>query len=110
MSVRGDVTAATPSGWNPPGYFPQSPAGNNLPAVVIVDGVTVTVPLLDALGSALIDVPLILTTMRNVRRVCLLVGKCRSNDVARASCLHTLSVPPSCVSHRRTTCFTVDPF
>jgi hypothetical protein len=62
-----EVMAAIPPLWAPATYFPLSPAGNNYPGVVIVDGVTVAMPLLDALSVGLVDVPLILTTMRDVR-------------------------------------------
>ena len=58
---------AIPPLWNPPSYFPESVAGNNDPALVIIDGVTLTLPLFDALHTGLVDVPLILTTMRDVR-------------------------------------------
>lgn len=43
------------------------PVASRLQGLAIVDGVTVTMPLLDALSVGLIDVPLILTTMRDVR-------------------------------------------
>lgn len=59
------VDAAIPSNWSPPTYFPASPAGNNLPGLAVVDGVTVAMPLIQALSQGLIDVPIILATMRD---------------------------------------------
>ncbi len=59
------MEAATPDSWDPPTYFPNSPAGNNDPAVVIVDGVTVSLPLLEALAAGLVDVPVIAVTERD---------------------------------------------
>ena len=59
------VVAAVPALWDPPTYFPNDPAGNNYPALAIIDGHTVTLPLLEALSTGLNDVPLILTTMRD---------------------------------------------
>ena len=44
----------------------QAPGGNSYPGLVIIDGVTVTLPLLTALSTGLVDVPLILTTMHDV--------------------------------------------
>ena len=61
------VLAAVPPEWSPPTYFPQSPGGNRLPALVVIDGITLTLPLPDALARGLVDVPLIMTTMRDVR-------------------------------------------
>uniref|UniRef100_A0A6B2L1H4 Carboxylic ester hydrolase n=1 Tax=Arcella intermedia TaxID=1963864 RepID=A0A6B2L1H4_9EUKA len=58
---------STPPGYNflPLGYpFPDNKAvGMNYPGVVIVDGVTVTLPFKEAIKRALIDVPLIIQGM-----------------------------------------------
>lgn len=61
-----DVVSALPPLWDPSSYFPQTPTGNNFPGLVVIDGVTLTATLPDALSSGLVDVPLILTTMRDV--------------------------------------------
>jgi carboxylesterase type B len=62
-----EVLSAVPSSWNPPYELPRDPTGLHLPGLLIVDGVTVPQPLLHALAAGTVDVPVIMTTMRDVR-------------------------------------------
>ncbi len=58
-----DVLHAVPANWSFEFAFPTSPQGTIYPGLTIVDGVTVTMPLLDALRTGLVDVPIILQSM-----------------------------------------------
>lgn len=65
------IETMTSPDWNVPisKFFPEAPTGNDhggpYPAVVIVDGVTLTMSLTEALASGLVDVPAYFATMRD---------------------------------------------
>jgi len=54
------IIQSIPNQWNVDPIFPDGPEGTHYPGLVIVDGVTVAYPLMDALHMGLVDVPLIL--------------------------------------------------
>ena len=54
-----DIVNMTAENWAGPGSFPSNPKGLGWGALAIVDGVTVTHSVLDAMSSGLIDVPII---------------------------------------------------
>ena len=58
-----DVANLMPNSFSVGPIVPQSINGQNFPGLPIVDGVTMTLPLLDALSTGLVDVPLIVQTM-----------------------------------------------
>lgn len=59
------LVAAVPASWNPPTFFPTAPGGNPDAGLAIIDGVTLPAPLPAALAAGLVDVPLILQSMRD---------------------------------------------
>eukprot|EP01116_Phalansterium_solitarium_P017732 TRINITY_DN4443_c0_g1_i2.p1 TRINITY_DN4443_c0_g1~~TRINITY_DN4443_c0_g1_i2.p1 ORF type:complete len:552 (+),score=189.51 TRINITY_DN4443_c0_g1_i2:137-1792(+) len=60
------LVSAMPNSWNTPGLWglPMGPAGQHYAGIVIVDGRTVTMPLLDAIAAGLVDVPFIFGNMQ----------------------------------------------
>lgn len=61
----------------PPSGLPDNVNGEDYPGLLLVDGITIVAPLLDALSMPVIDVPLVVGSMAQVRD-----GRCDA-DVRR---------------------------
>jgi len=59
------IQRLTPSGWSADSFFPVDPDGLDCVPLVIVDGVTIPSPLLQALATPVIDVPFLLQYVRD---------------------------------------------
>jgi hypothetical protein len=95
---------STPDSWLPVNFFPASPAGNNNVGLPVVDGVTIPMPLKDALLSALVDVPVILEVMIPCASAALVVHAlrrrpCRTRTTPSQTRARSIS-PPVCVRTR----------